>query len=66
MDRPAGIIYRILVWSYDRGTLPYDLICILILAFVFLAPRSCFHKEAHGAAGVETAPPGAAASQGSR
>ena len=38
----------------------------LILAFIFLAPRSCLHKKAQGAAGVATAPPAAAASQGAR
>jgi len=43
-DRPAGTLYRIIVWSYDRGTLPYDVLCALILAFIFLVPRSCFLK----------------------
>jgi hypothetical protein len=33
---------RIFVWSYDRGTLQYDIICALILAFIFFIPRSCF------------------------
>jgi hypothetical protein len=33
---------NIFVWSYDRGTLPYDIICALILAFIFFVPRSCF------------------------
>ena len=33
---------NILIWSYDRGTLQYDLICALILAFIFFVPRSCF------------------------
>jgi len=33
-----------LVWSYERGTLQYDIICGLILAFIFFVPRSCFLK----------------------
>jgi hypothetical protein len=33
---------RIFVWSYDRGTIQYDIICALILAFIFFVPRSCF------------------------
>jgi hypothetical protein len=33
---------NIFVWSYERGTLPYDILCGLILAFVFFVPRSCF------------------------
>lgn len=32
----------VFVWSYARGTIQYDIICILILAFIFLVPRSCF------------------------
>ena len=27
--------HNIFVWSYERGTLPYDILCALILAFVF-------------------------------
>jgi hypothetical protein len=33
---------QIFVWSYERGTLQYDIICALILAFIFFVPRSCF------------------------
>jgi hypothetical protein len=38
----GGTIRNILVWSYERGTLPYDILCGLILAFIFFVPRSCF------------------------
>lgn len=34
---------KILFWSYDRGTLQYDVLCVLILAFIFFAPNSAFH-----------------------
>lgn len=37
----GGFFRSILVWSFDRGTLQYDIICALILAFIFLVPRSC-------------------------
>lgn len=37
--------HKILVWSYERGTIPYDILCVLILAFVFLVPPSCFSKK---------------------
>ena len=43
--RPGGLAYRILIWSFERGTLPYDIICALILAFVFIVPRSCFLQK---------------------
>jgi hypothetical protein len=36
------MIHNIFVWSYERGTIQYDIICALILAFVFLVPPSCF------------------------
>jgi hypothetical protein len=36
---------RILFWSYDRGTVPYDLLVIAIVAFVFLSPRRWFHDQ---------------------
>lgn len=32
----------LLIWTHERGTLQYDIICALILAFIFLVPRSCF------------------------
>jgi hypothetical protein len=35
-------IRNILVWSYERGTIQYDIICALILAFIFFVPPSCF------------------------
>ncbi len=35
-------VHNIFVWSYERGTLQYDIICALILAFIFLVPHSCF------------------------
>jgi hypothetical protein len=36
------IVRNVLVWSYERGTLQYDIICALILAFIFFVPPSCF------------------------
>ena len=33
---------NVFLWAYERGTLQYDIICALILAFVFLVPPSCF------------------------
>jgi hypothetical protein len=33
---------NILLWSYERGTWQYDLLCILIIASVFLLPSSFF------------------------
>jgi hypothetical protein len=46
MARPGESLRNLLVWTYERGTLQYDIICGLILAFVFLVPKGCFvHKS---------------------
>ncbi len=42
MAKKNGLARNLLVWSYERGTLQYDIICALILAFIFFLPRSCF------------------------
>jgi hypothetical protein len=41
-------IHNVFVWSYERGTLQYDIICALILAFVFFVPPSCFVAKKTG------------------
>jgi hypothetical protein len=33
---------KYLMWSFERGSRPYDVICIVILAFIFLTPHSVF------------------------
>ena len=35
---------KTLFWSYERGSWQYDVMCVLILAFVFFAPNSLFHS----------------------
>ena len=42
MSSIRKVARSIFVWSYERGTLQYDIICALILAFIFFVPRSCF------------------------
>jgi hypothetical protein len=44
---------KLLFWSYGRSTWQYDVLCALILAFIFLTPQSWFasgelmQREAH-------------------
>lgn len=44
---------KLLFWSYGRSTWQYDILCALILAFIFLTPQSWFasgelmQREAH-------------------
>jgi hypothetical protein len=33
---------KFLLWSFERGSRPYDVICLIILAFIFLMPPSVF------------------------
>jgi len=50
-------ISRTIFWSYERGTWPYDVMVIAIIAFVLLTPRSWFHDTPQmadiGTAGVQ-------------
>ena len=52
-SKPSSMLQKVLIWSYDRGTIPYDVICVLILAFIFLTPRSCFERKAAVSPGRE-------------
>jgi hypothetical protein len=36
---------RSIFWSYERGSWQYDVICAVILAFIFLTPRSWFEDR---------------------
>jgi hypothetical protein len=33
---------NIIFWNYERGTWQYDLMCLLIIAFIFLSPKAWF------------------------
>jgi hypothetical protein len=52
MGMIINAVKKFLFWAYDRGSWQYDILCALILAFIFFAPNSVFHS-ADGA----TAPP---------
>ncbi|MFY9574565.1 MAG: hypothetical protein WAV20_24455 [Blastocatellia bacterium] len=36
---------KTLFWSYERGSWQYDLMCVLILAFIFFAPNNVFDSR---------------------
>lgn len=42
MSRVWSAIKRITFWSYGRTSWQYDVLCVLILAFIFLTPKSWF------------------------
>jgi len=35
-------IKNVILWSYERGSWQYDVLCLLIIATIFLAPSSFF------------------------
>jgi hypothetical protein len=38
-------LVRTVFWSYERGSWPYDLMVVAIVAFVLLTPRRWFHDR---------------------
>ncbi|HXI93399.1 MAG TPA: hypothetical protein VNO24_25595 [Blastocatellia bacterium] len=36
---------KILFWSYERGSWQYDIMCVLILAFIFLSSNRIFQSR---------------------
>lgn len=37
---------KILFWSYERGSWQYDVMCVVILAFIFFVPIRTFNSSA--------------------
>jgi hypothetical protein len=36
---------RIILWDYERGSWQYDVLCLLIIGFIFLTPSSWFERK---------------------
>ena len=45
MGKSGRVARDIFFWTFNRGTLPYDILCGLILAFIFFVPRACFSPK---------------------
>ena len=41
----GSVLKRLLIWEYERATIPYDIICVAILAFIVFAPRQWFRDQ---------------------
>lgn len=39
------MIRNIIWWSYERASWQWDVLCILIMAFIFLTPKAWFDKR---------------------
>ena len=54
-------IARVLFWTYPRGSWQYDVLCIVIILFIFLTPAWVFdrsHREETISSVEELFPPG--------
>ncbi|HMO80539.1 MAG TPA: hypothetical protein PKD24_07085 [Pyrinomonadaceae bacterium] len=40
-----GVFRRFILWDFGRETSIYVVFCLLIVAFIFLTPRSCFDSK---------------------
>jgi hypothetical protein len=38
-------IRNLVQWNHERGTWQYDISCLLIVAFIFLTPKTWFDKR---------------------
>ena len=50
-------IKNVILWSYERGSWQYDVLCLLIIATIFLVPSSFFgdrDRPGHGKAILNT------------
>jgi hypothetical protein len=52
MKSILSIIKKAFLWSYPRNTWQWDVLCVLILIFIFMSPKSWFaSSKPHQSAG---------------
>jgi hypothetical protein len=49
-----SVIKDIIQWKYERASWQWDVLCILIMCFIFLTPKSWFDKRDNLATFVPT------------
>lgn len=45
MRKLMRAIRGIILWSYERGSWPYDVMVVVIVVFVLITPRRWFHDQ---------------------
>ncbi len=50
-------IKKMFLWNYARNTWQWDILCVLILVFIFLTPKSWFEGSERAARGHQTPTP---------
>ncbi|MEZ5363924.1 MAG: hypothetical protein R2748_16690 [Bryobacterales bacterium] len=51
-----AVLRPTVLWSHRRGSWQYDVICALILAFIFLTPRTFFGDQPRTPVAAEIEP----------
>jgi hypothetical protein len=41
----SNIIKKIVLWDYARASWQWDVLCILIICFIFLTPKSWYENK---------------------
>lgn len=41
----GSFLKRLILWEYERATLPYDVMCLIICVFIAFAPRQWFRDQ---------------------
>lgn len=55
MKQLLRVIKATILWSYERTSWQWDLLCVLILVFIFLTPKTWFETgELRGAVGHQS------------
>lgn len=47
MGLVTNTVKKIVFWTYPRTSWQWDVLCVLILAFIFLTPKSWFDNSAY-------------------
>ena len=41
----SSVLQKLFFWNYARNTWQWDALCVVILIFIFLTPKSCFESS---------------------
>lgn len=52
----SGILRKFFFWTYARNTWQWDLLCVVILIFIFGSPKSWFENSERQRRGVHQSP----------
>ena len=56
----ANVLRKLFLWNYARNTWQWDVLCVVILIFIFLTPKSWFENSERRGLGTHQNPAAAA------